>query len=141
MWIVVRICTYTLYACVYTIMLSKYRAIAKVSFVDYIRGGCELNLIVAIDFTVRSSDIINCILCSGNIWRERFGNFSKSHNKPYPNYNYCVLSSSPKKLLNFLLPVHYIIMCVIVCMYVCVCRAPMVNPLIRILYTTILHIR
>ena len=36
-----------------------YRAIAKVSFVDYIKGGCELNLIVAIDFTVRSSDIIN----------------------------------------------------------------------------------
>ena len=35
-------------------------AIAKASFVDYIKGGCELNLIVAIDFTVRS-DVVSIV--------------------------------------------------------------------------------
>ena len=29
------------------------RATPSYSFVDYLRGGCEINLIVAIDFTVR----------------------------------------------------------------------------------------
>ena len=31
-----------------------FRTISTYSFMDYIRGGCEINLIVAIDFTVRS---------------------------------------------------------------------------------------
>ena len=34
---------------------------------DYIKGGCELNLIVAIDFTVRSYVIINFMMCVGNV--------------------------------------------------------------------------
>ena len=36
------------------------------SFVDYIRGGCEINLIVAIDFTVSSNIVTlymqDCVL-------------------------------------------------------------------------------
>ena len=36
------------------------------SFVDYIRGGCEINLIVAIDFTVSSNIVMlymqDCVL-------------------------------------------------------------------------------
>jgi len=38
-----------------------FRAIPTYSIVDYIRGGCEINLIVAIDFTVRDSDTIKYI--------------------------------------------------------------------------------
>ena len=35
-----------------------FRATPSYSFVDYLRGGCEMNLIVAIDFTVRVYPII-----------------------------------------------------------------------------------
>jgi len=34
------------------------RATPSYSFVDYLRGGCEINLIVAVDFTVRAGTII-----------------------------------------------------------------------------------
>ena len=50
------------YAMMYVVVLYaniSCSAIAKSSFVDYIKGGCELNLIVAIDFTVRSDIMSN----------------------------------------------------------------------------------
>jgi len=37
------------------VIFILFRVIPTYSFVDYIRGGCEINLIVAIDFTVRGS--------------------------------------------------------------------------------------
>ena len=58
-----NICANLFYICtMIQFSLFHYRAIAKTSFVDYIKGGCELNLIVAIDFTVRSTDtsIVYC---------------------------------------------------------------------------------
>ena len=46
-------------ACSSSLCNISCSAIAKSSFVDYIKGGCELNLIVAIDFTVRSDIMSN----------------------------------------------------------------------------------
>ena len=43
-----------MYVRMYTAILSYCRAVPTYSFVDYLRGGCEINLVVAIDFTVRS---------------------------------------------------------------------------------------
>jgi len=43
------------------VIFILFRVIPAYSFVDYIKGGCEINLIVAIDFTVRDNDTIKYI--------------------------------------------------------------------------------
>ena len=42
-----------------------YRANPIYTFVDYIRGGCQIDLIVAVDFTVRCLcvDVCECVVC------------------------------------------------------------------------------
>ena len=42
-----------------------YRAIPTHTFVDYIRGGCQINLVVAIDFTVSTlcTCLCRCSVC------------------------------------------------------------------------------
>ena len=53
-------CAYTnVYLHVY--LVSSYRAIPTFSFVDYIRGGCQISLMVAIDFTVSAEYTVHVL--------------------------------------------------------------------------------
>ena len=45
-------CMYQYVPILYMWLVCSCRAIPTFSFVDYIRGGCQISLMVAIDFTV-----------------------------------------------------------------------------------------
>ena len=61
LYMLVAICI--MYVCVLVCATPSYRATPTHTFVDYLRGGCEINLVIAVDFTVRVPVVVSVRFC------------------------------------------------------------------------------
>ncbi len=49
--------------CVCRVCICVFRAIPEHSFMDYVKGGCEISLLVAVDFTVSACCLLYTACC------------------------------------------------------------------------------